>query len=272
MKNAYFLIGLLALTNASFAMSKGELPGLFTGKVYVGIFGGGGSSNNFDIDQYGTAFYTEAEGGPLAVNAFGQADDHSLSFGGAQLGYQAQPIVLSPGSQWSLAPAVELEGYYTNKSSFTETLSNNTDRLPEHDFSVTYPMRRTVFLTNIILTLNHPRIVIHPYIGVGVGGAIVQISNATSTQIAPPEPDINHYNANTSDEDTTFSGQIKVGLSYDIIKAITLFAEYRWLYLSSTDFTFGSTVYPGHPATSSWHVDMDPQKYNMGSAGIRFNL
>ena len=271
-KSIYFL-SLLALMNSSFAsqnVAKGALP---SGKVYLGLFGGGGSlANDFDTEQYGTVLLPEDLGGALAVNAFGEVDNDSASFIGLQLGYQAQEIWLGAGSQLSLIPAVELEGYYMYKRSYNGTLSNNTDRLLEHEFDVTYPMKKSIFLTNIVLSFNHPRFPVSPYIGLGIGSAIVDITGANSKQMDPLETGTNHYNTNTDDTDTTFAGQVKLGISYNITQAISVFAEYRWLYLSNTDFTFGSTDYSTHSATTSWQVDLDPQKYNLGSLGIRISL
>lgn len=262
-------IFLFALTTTAFASAPMEPT---SGKVYVGVFGGWGSSNNFDISQYGTAFYPEASGGPLAVNAFGRLNSQSAPFFGVQLGYQAPAILLTPCSPWTLGPAAELEGYSMSNRSFSGDLSNDTARLPEHDFLVTYPMSRTVFLANAILNFNNPCVLVHPYVGFGIGGAIIRISGADATQVSPAEVGVNHYNANTSDATSTFSGQIKLGLSYDINKYVSVFADYRWLYLANTHFVFGSTVSPGHPETSSWQVNMDPQKYNLGNVGVRFNL
>lgn len=241
------------------------------GKLYIGVFGGGGSSNDIDASQFGTAFYTEAEGGPLSVNAFGQLDSQNVGFFGVQLGYQAQEIFLNCSSQWTLVPAVELEAYSLNKRSFEGDLINNTARLPEHDFLDSFPMRRTVFLANAVLSFNNPCLQVHPYIGFGIGNALVKISDANSTQLAPPEEGVNHFNASTSDTNSTFAGQIKLGLSYDIYKCVSVFADYRWLYLASTEFLFGSTVYPTHVETSSWQVKLDHQKSNLGNVGVRLN-
>lgn len=243
----------------------------YPGKFYVGAFGGGGSSNNFNGSQFGTAFFSEATGGPLSINAFGQLNKQKASFFGAQLGYQAQEICLNSSSQWTLGPAAELEGYSINKSSFNGTLLNNTQRLSEHDFIVSYPMKRSLFLANAVLNFNNACLLVHPYIGLGIGSAIVKISDASATQVNPPEEGINHYNSNSSDTNTTFAGQIKLGLSYDISKYVSLFSEYRWLYLASTDFVFGSTVYPNHVETSSWQVKLHAQRYNLGNVGVRIN-
>lgn len=240
------------------------------GNFYVGGFGGGGSSDHFNVSQYGTAFYTEAAGGPLAVNAFGHTNSRSSWLAGAQVGYKAQDILID--QPWTLGPAIELEGFFMGDRTFTGNLTNNTTRLPAHEFSVSYPTERSVFLTNAVLNLNNRCLRFHPYVGAGFGGAIVEISGANAAQIAPPELGVNHYNANTSDTAPTFAGQVKAGMSYDINNYVSLFAEYRWLYLSTTHFAFGSTVYPGHVATSNWQVKLGSQHYNLGTAGIRFNL
>jgi opacity protein-like surface antigen len=272
-KKIYSSLALLALTNAAFAghakvMDTSTPPA----KTYIGIFGGGGSSNEFKFSQFGSAFLSTENGGPLAVNAFGHMNSHSAWFVGAQLGYQAPGILLSSNSQWSLVPAAELEGYYFGNKTFNGHLINDTARLPEHDFYATYPMRRSVFLTNAVLTFSHPCYLIHPYIGLGIGGAVVRISGAESIQTVPAEPGLNHYNSSDSDTDATFAGQIKAGLSYDVNDTISLFAEYRWLYLSGIHLIFGSTVVAGHSETTSWQVKIDPQQYNMGAVGIRFNI
>lgn len=243
-----------------------------SGRFYLGVFGGDGSSSQFHASQFGSAFFLEDENGPLAVNAFGHTKSQSGWLAGAQVGYQARDILFNPSSDWRVKPAIELEGYYLGNRSFTGDLINNTTRIPEHDFVVRYPMKRSVFLTNAVFSLNNPCYLFHPYIGVGFGGAIVEISGANSTQVEPFEVGINHYNSNTSDTSPTFAGQVKAGLSYDINEYVSLFAEYRWLYLSSTHFAFGSTDYPTHVPTTNWQVKIDSQRYNMGVAGIRFNL
>ncbi|HTM62941.1 MAG TPA: hypothetical protein VL360_00400 [Gammaproteobacteria bacterium] len=262
-----------ATHTAAHHSAESSTPAAFTdpAKFYLGIFGGRGSSGNFNISQYGTAFITESSGGPLAVNAFGGMHSQTTSYFGAQLGYQMQEIMMG-ATQCALAPAAELEIQGMGSSSFSGHVINNTTRVPEHDFAVTYPMSRTVFLVNGVVNFSSPRIMVHPYIGFGVGNAVMRISGADSTQLSPPEAGVNHYNASTNSSDSAFAGQIKLGLSYDFNQYATVFAEYRWLYVASTQFEFGSTVYAAHAATSSWRVDMDAQRYNMGDVGIRFNL
>jgi opacity protein-like surface antigen len=265
-KHLSILLGLLTVNNVSFA----DTPLITPNQFYVGIFGGGGSSNNIDVNQYGTVFLTEAAGGALPVNAFGNLDSKSTGYFGVQLGLKAQEILFNP--QWSMIPAVELEGFYTGKSSFNDTLFNSVDRVEEHQFDSAFPMKSKVFLTNAILNLSHTGCLIHAFLGLGIGAAIVNISDATSFATVPPEPNLNHFNTNDSDTATTFAGLVKVGLSYDLTSKINLFAEYRWLYIASTDFTFGSTIYPSHATTSNWNVQLGAQQYNLGDVGIRVNL
>ena len=257
------------------AMTTTVVPATLPGQFYLGIFGGGGSSDNVNVIQYGTAFFPDLVGGPLAVNGFGPLKNNGTGwFGGAQLGYQAQgvslPLNLYP--QWTFGPAFEIEGYWFGNRTLHGDAINNTARLPEHDFELSFSANRSIYLTNFVLNLNNPCYLFHPYVGFGIGGALVRLSGADSTQISPIEPGVNHFNTKTSDTNATFAGQIKAGLAYDINEWVSIYAEYRWLYLSSTQFTFGSTVYPTHVPTSSWQVKVAPQNYNLGSIGLRFNL
>lgn len=268
---------LFAISGAAFAASA---PAAITNNTpvmisapspfYVGIFGGVSSSNKFNVSQYGTAYYIEADGGPLAVNAFGNANSETSAFYGAQLGYHAPTIQLSP--QWTLTPAAELEGFAISNNTFNASLVNDSDRLAVHAFNTSYPISENVFLANAVFNFNYPRFVVQPYVGLGIGAAVLRIAGADATQIAPPEAGVNHYNANPSDSTSTFAGQFKLGVNYDINQYFSIFGEYRYLYLASTGFVFGSTVYAAHPATSSWQVNFDAQKFNMLDVGLRVNI
>jgi opacity protein-like surface antigen len=267
---------LLVLSGAELqagAMGPAQIPS--SEKIYLGIFGGGGSSNHVNMSQYGTAFFSEAVGGPLAVNSFGQTNSRNVGIVGAHIGYQWGNIFLNPlNNQIGLSPAVELEGYYVDKSSFTgHDINNDTTRLPEHDFLVTYPISTGVFLANTVLNFNSASYAkLRPYVGAGIGAAVLSISNADSLQVAPLEAGVNHYNGNPNDKAAAFAAQTKVGLNYAFNEHLSVFGEYRWLYISDTNFTFGSTVYPTHAPTSSWSANLGSQHYNMGAGGIRFTV
>lgn len=273
MKNARIALGILSALVCTYGHAETTTLTSPT-KIYVGIFGGVASPNDMDTNQYGTAFYIEGLGGPLAVNALGSSSASSTGLFGGKLGFQWMDIPLSSqNSDWGLAPAIELEGYSLSKNTYTAHLSNITDRLPAHNFTNKYPTKINVLLTNAIINLNSCHLgAFHPYVGLGIGGAFTRITNATATQIAPSEPDVNHYNGNPSDHDSTFAAQAKLGVNMSLTQNISVFLEYQYLYLGSTSYVFGSTVYPTHPATSPWQVEMDPQHFNTGTLGVLFSI
>lgn len=263
---------ILLASTAMAVASPVPINSTFSGKFYVGAFGGGGASNNFNATQLGTVFFLESFGGPLSVNAFGRLTNQNGAFFGGQLGYEAPAICLNACSQWKLKPGAELEGYYMNKNSSTGALINNTTRIPvqENDFRVSYPMDKTVFLINAVLNFNKPCFCFHPYVGLGIGNAIVRISDASAFQANPLDAP-NHYNGNANDTNSTFAGQLKLGLNYDFNRYVSLFAEYRWLYVANTHFVLGSTIAPAHSETTPWQVKLNNQSYNLGNIGLRVN-
>ena len=266
----------LFISSASAAHSGtmgAEAPAL--GTIYVGAFGGGGSVTSGNLSQEGTAMYGASKGGPLAVNAIGSSDGSSTWIVGGHLGYQWPSRLLNHiNSNWTFAPATELEGYYLGGANIHgDDLNNGTTRLDEHDFHVTYPMHTGVFLVNAVLMADHSSFGnIHPYVGVGAGTAVISITGANSTQKTPAEPGINHYNSGTNDTSFAFAAQPKIGVSFNVNQHTAMFIEYRFLYLSPTDYTFGSTVYPTHVATTNWDVKIGSQCYNMGTVGIQFDV
>lgn len=244
------------------------------GNFYVGAFGGGGGASSGTLRQQGTAFFPDAEGGPLAVNAQGQSNNTSPWIAGGNVGYKWAARALNHiNSNWMLAPAAELEGYYLGGTTWRASeINNDTTRLDAHNFQVTYPTRTGVFLVNALLNLNHSAFGrFNPYIGVGGGAAVVSISNATSIQTSPDEPGINHYNSDPNDVSLAFAAQPKVGLSFKLNQAMNMFVEYRFLYLSPTHYTFGSTIELNHAPTSAWDTKIGSQYYNVGTVGLQFD-
>ena len=266
---------LLSLGTGVYAGTMGAEVAVPHDAIYLGFFGGGGVVTNGSLSQEGTAFYTEAKGGPLAVNATGAANNGSEWIVGGHVGYQwAGRLFNHTSPNWTFSPAAELEGYYLGGITLQgDDLNNGTTRLTEHNFHVTYPLHTGVFLVNAVLNANHSNFSnAHPYIGVGAGAAIISITGANATQKTPAEPDINHYNSDTSDTSIAFAAQPKMGVSFNVGQHTNMFVEYRFLYLSGSAFGFGSTVYPSHVATSNWDVKIGSQYYNMGMIGITYDL
>ena len=193
-----------------------------------------------------------------------------MGFVGLHVGYEwlhRQP------SYRQLTHAVELEGFYESTTKKANNLINPTDRLPEHQFKDKFPINMGVALVNWNLIWNNRRL--HgfcPYFGLGMGAALLSIYHAQATQVAPPEVGVNHFNSDRHAATCVFAAQIKAGARYDVAKYFRLFAEYRFLYLSPSNYTFGSVRYPGHVASSPWTVDFESICNNMFALGFDIPL
>jgi opacity protein-like surface antigen len=237
--------------------------------TYVGVFGGGGCSSINDVSQVGTALFPDSRGGPLAVNATGSSGNHGAGLVGLQIGHEWSAG--SAGGGWALLPAVEFEGYYLGGTQGAD-LINPTTRLPEHRFEDSFPMDNAVFLTNVVVSLQTPYQGLTPYVGGGIGTACVSINGADSAQVSPPEPGINHFNSGPDSSCWGFAAQGKVGLRIALTQHAYLFTEYRYLYVSSTTYTFGSTQYPTHVPTTPWTVHFGDMSNHLGVGGIGFSF
>ncbi len=238
--------------------------------IYFGGFGGWIFPDNLTVTQMGTAFFSEATGGPLSVIAEGTAPGRTKGFGGLHIGYEWINKV-RPG--FRVAPALELEGTYFANTAKNAHITNQTKRLDHHeldahDFIDTLPMRVGGFLANGILEFNNDYI--SPFIGFGVGVGFVSIHGANSLQIDPMESGVNHFNSDPNDFKCLFATQAKAGLRYRFLKHYRLCVEYRLFYLTSSDFTFGPANYPTHVPTSPWTVQLGGMLYNAFNLGIDF--
>ncbi|MCS6850418.1 MAG: porin family protein [Gemmataceae bacterium] len=229
---------------------------------YAGILVGGAVSANDPIVQSGTAFITP----PLAVRASGDAKSRAGVMAGLHLGYQWGEPTVAGDSDWRILPAVEFEAYYLGTRQ-AGLLNNPTDRLPEHLFDYRAPLDIAVLMPNLLLTLHTPYR-IHPYVGVGVGAALVSNHGVTSLQLSPPEPGINHFNSDPNASDWAIAATCRAGLRFDLGDSWYLFTEYKFLAIGATDYTFGSTVYPIHPPTSAWSVHYGTMFEHMGVLGL----
>ena len=255
--------------DASFK-DEGALVAQPMGQFYIGVFGGGGSTNNVSVAQTGTALYAPAAGGPLAVNATGNGNA-SNGYAGFRVGYQWTGWSMDP-SGWRFSPGLEFENYYLFSSTLNASgLNNPTTRLPEHNFNDSFPMDTTVLMANAMFNFKSPWIVT-PFLGLGVGAAGMGIHGANSAQISPAEPGINHFNSGKDASSWVFAAQLKTGLSFELMKNLSLSAEYRLLYEASTGVTFGSTQYPTHVPTTNWNVHFGRQLYNMGDIGLTYAI
>ncbi|WP_442482142.1 outer membrane protein [Aeoliella sp. SH292] len=263
------LAGLLILV-ASCSPVQAESDDCSTGRgMYMSVFGGGGSSHIGSIDQMGTAYFTEAEGGPMAVNALGSSGNDGVGLVGLNIGHEWSSG--APEGCWGLLPAVELEAMYLSGTPSGQ-LTNDTVRLPEHLFEDSFPMDNIAVLGNGVVSFQTPLANFYPYVGLGLGFTNVKINGATSTQLDPAEPGVNHFNSNPNSSALGLSAQFKAGFRFNLTERMYLFTEYRYLYVGSTTHTFGSTNYPTHAATSPWAVQLKDMNYHLAVGGIGFDF
>jgi opacity protein-like surface antigen len=242
--------------------------------TYVGIFGGGGGSSSADATQNGTALYKvggKPDGlGPLTVIADGSTGSQGTWISGLHLGHEWSPSGTADNA-WGLLPAVEFEAYYLG-TTLSGNLVNPTPRIPGHTFADSFPINAGVFLAEAVVSLRTPLQRVYPYLGGGVGSAFVSIHDANSAQISPPEAGINHFNSGTNASCWTFATQAKTGVRFALTERWSLFAEYRFLYLGSTEYTFGPTVYPTHIPTTPWNVHLGGVGEHLAAGGLEFNF
>jgi opacity protein-like surface antigen len=240
-------------------------------RLYIGAFGGGIYSNSNKVSQYGTAFFSELTSiGPLSVIAEGTLNKTSTGFGGVQLGYEwFKPVC----SGWTLGTAAELEYFLFKHKKQGHLINQTVTGLPEHDFFDTFHMNSNVIVANIVLSLNNDCFCgFTPYVGGGLGAARVSLHKADSLQVEPVEAGINHFNSKRDDSTWSFAAQAKAGLRYKFCQMFHLFAEYRYLYVDSSNYILGSTNYTTHVPTSPWNVKVKNVSYNAFAIGVQFDL
>jgi len=235
--------------------------------AYIGLFGGLGSASSTSLRQEG-GFYLP---GPLnrrvGVDANGDTGSKQVGLGGIQAGYEWKRWSFGP-SKWGLKPAVELEGMYIGKHSPVGDMPIQPRILGTQ--YVTLPMTAGVLLANAVFTFQTPYSnKVFPYLGVGAGVARVSIKGADS--LNPNEPGINHFDSDPDASDSAFAAQFKAGLKGEVAKNLFLFAEYRYLSIHSTRYTFGETL-PPHLPTDDWDVSMGRQAYNLFVAGLQYKF
>lgn len=239
-------------------------------RLYIGGFGGGIYSNTSKVHQYGTAFFTEASGGPLSVIAKGHLNKTTSGFGGVQVGYEwSKPSC----SGWSLATACELEAFFFKHKKKGHLINQTVNGLPEHDFADSFRINSSVVLANVVLAIKNDCLFgFTPYVGGGIGATRLALRKANSVQVDPEEVGVNHFNSDRSDSSWAFAAQAKVGLRYNFCQKFHVFAEYRYLFVDASNYIFGATNYTTHVPTSPWNVKIRDINYNAFAIGVQFDI
>ncbi|MFA5489200.1 MAG: outer membrane beta-barrel protein [Candidimonas sp.] len=264
MTTRFALCGLLCFAGANGALAESAATGP---GPYVGLFGGAGSAISANLEQKGAVILNPSPTRLLPIKASGATGGAHVSFGGAQVGYSWDRWG-SAQSKWGLKPAVELEGIYLGKHAPTGEMPVMPRALGMQ--YVTIPMTTGVLLANAVFTMQTPYSdTVFPYLGVGAGIASISIKGSDSAN--PSEPGINHFNSDPDASASAFALQLKAGLKAQMNKHLSLFAEYRYLSINSTNYTFGATDYPGvHLPTKPWNVSLGRQHYNLFAVGLQY--
>ena len=236
--------------------------------IYLGALGGLGTLDSTSLRQIGTVKLPHPLP-DLPIDADGSTDRPDVALGGVQLGYQWAGWH-SSASGWGLLPAIELEGLYLG----THTPEGEMPIQPKFLGTqyVTLHMKGYVLLANVLLTVRTPYSQrFFPYAGAGAGTARVAITDSDSAN--PSEPGINHFNSDPDASDSALAWQFRLGVKGNLTRRWSLFAEYRYLNIDNTRYTFGPTDYPGqHPPTDSWDVRLGELEYNLFVAGAQYRF
>ena len=171
-----------------------------------------------------------------------------------------------------------------NQTKFQDAIQNYANGhygAGEHRFQDHMKMNAGIFMANMVFTYDTGSM-FKPYVGGGLGFAVINMNSASSFQTSPSaNPNfemsggvngtpVNHFNSNTSAYDVGFASQVKLGLRADLDKNWSAFVEYRYLHINSTEYTFGSTVYPDHSATDNWNYKSGSMDFNNALAGVEY--
>ena len=254
--------------------------------LYLGLFAGGGGVEDSSVSQSAVAFKREGVAGEkhtydLHVNSQGTTQSDAAAFGGLHVGYEFSELPFGQG--WGVRPAVEFEGYYLSTSQtgylsngqVEPTVGNLEHSLPvgSHAFAESFNLSMGVLLVNGVFNFKTPwSDSIFPYVGGGIGAGISARRGVVSKQLTPvAEPYINHFNADDNGSRSSFAAQGKAGIRAEIIGNLSVFAEYRFLHVTETNYTFGPTFYPLiHADTSDWNNHFGSVNVHSGVLGVDY--
>jgi opacity protein-like surface antigen len=235
--------------------------------LYVGAFGGVGSLGDVSMQQVGTVI-TPHLLPDINVDARGSADSVVAPIVGVQLGYEFRKWDVST-SGWSIGMAAEIEGLYLTAE--PEGALDIDPYLLGTQY-VSLPLDVGAVLVNAVFNLRTPHSeAITPYAGVGAGYGGVFIDGSDSAN--PSEPGINHFNSAPDASSGGLALQAKIGVRAGLSSSWSVFTEFRYIYIASTEYKFGDTDYPGeHLPTTKWNVDLGEQNYNLWVSGVSYHF
>jgi opacity protein-like surface antigen len=253
---------------------------------YFGIFAGGGVSDSDQIEASTRVIRLVSPPEIIEVDGAGAARKEGAVMAGVNVGYECRGWELAGPRGWAILPALEFEQFYLGTTQSSDRIFNPSEPgPPDHVFTFDAPLDMAVFMPNLVLTL-HTSTRLHPYIGGGVGTAMVPVSGATLYQQSSPfntgfpngsEPNLNHFNTHPDAATWAFAYTARAGFRYDLGRNAYFFGEYKFIGIDPTHFTFGSTTPNGgivtvHNPTQAWNVHFDSLFEHMANAGIGFSF
>lgn len=273
--------------------------------LYGSVFGGVAWSARQDVKQTGAAHMRGDHALPgykdfdLLVDTRGRATSERAGMFGANVGYRFDT------RDSRIAPSVELEAAHLSRrqsanlrNPAAERIANVgsgstqvrlDDPLPtvtdkygagKHRFANRMDIDTNLVMLNAVFAYKSHGF-IEPYLGVGIGMALVDAGRAVSHQTNPSGPievspvtgeRVNHFNGRTRDRDAALAWQAKAGVSASLGRHLALFLEYRLVHVGATDFVFGSTRYAGHAPTERWRVRNGAMRTHAGVLGVQYRL
>ncbi len=236
----------------------------------VAVFGG------IDFLQSGPFKETYANGSASAVS-WPTARTHDGEVFGAKVGYtwpawgkgpgftsSSVPLEVDEDSGPQLLPSVEAEFFYSNhkfeaRGPFFGRGGVGAQSVDEGDLRAS--MREYVFTVNPVLRAQVWRF--RPYVGAGIGGAIVQLQDATMQNAIPQTGVYSTLNTSPSDQYTLcLATQFMAGSDFFVTRNISLFGEYKFLALIS----------PGFKGAGGYNLQGDYYGENIATAGVRYHF
>ncbi len=213
----------------------------------------------------------------MAVSVVGRANFQNNGLVGGAFGYQVQNLALGGKEPWHFIPAFEVEGFYLHSQLKANLVNPETDvaydnnAFPIDDNSVPAGQQRLndgfqyhagFLFANVVSVFRFSTLGnIEPYLGFGLGGAFDQLTAATSSESQRENyflPQNNAFNA-------VFAAQIKSGLRLAVSENINIFAEYRYIYSSTSNYRMGSKL-----EDAQWNLDFGTMHINAGVVGVGY--
>jgi opacity protein-like surface antigen len=271
------------------------------GPWYGSVVGGVSLARGFDARQSGVAHMRGESARPgyrdfdLVVDVKGRGMQDRGAMFGLQLGRKfATPVA-------GFSAAVELEGTHVSSRQHGRLSNPRTGEVAgigpgpaadptdlvagsygpgEHRFANAMHIHARIAMLHAIVAYElSDRL--QPYVGLGVGTAWLRADRAVSYQTHPSGPiervpltgePVNHFNSRDHASASTFTWQARAGMRMDVTTRAGVFIEYRYMALTPTRFTFGSTQYPGHAPTDRWRVANGGIRTHSALAGVQYAL